>query len=78
MNRIFILSSIYYCDLVRSEICIGLYSDIYRLISFKLGMMIETTELYILISVCLDDLDLHLKSEVCEKSKPFVSILSQI
>ena len=29
----------------------GLYSDIYSLISFKLGVMIETTELYILISV---------------------------
>ena len=27
----------------------GLYSDIYRLISFKRGMMIEITKLYILI-----------------------------
>ena len=30
---------------------VGLYSDIYRPISFKLGMMIETTKLYILISI---------------------------
>ena len=36
---------------------IGLYSDNYRLVSFKLGMMIETSKLYIFI--CLDDLDLH-------------------
>ena len=30
---------------------IDLYSDIYRLISFKLGMVIETTKFYILKSV---------------------------
>ena len=30
---------------------IGLYSDIYKPISFKLGVKIETTKLYILISV---------------------------
>ena len=30
---------------------VGLYSHIYKLISFKLGMMIEITKLYILISV---------------------------
>ena len=36
----------------------GLYSDIYRPISFRLVMMIGTTKLYILMSV-LDDLDLY-------------------
>ena len=30
---------------------VGLHSDIYRPISFKLGMMVEITGLYILISV---------------------------
>ena len=30
---------------------IGLYSDIHKLISFKFGMVVETTKLYILISV---------------------------
>ena len=30
---------------------IGFFSDIYRLISFKLGMMIETTSLYIVVPV---------------------------
>ena len=29
----------------------GLYSDMYKLIFFKLGMIIETTQFYILISV---------------------------
>ena len=33
------------------NINVRLFSDIYRLISFKLCMMIETTEQYILISV---------------------------
>ena len=30
---------------------IGLYSYIYRSISFRLGVMLETTKLYVLISV---------------------------
>ena len=29
---------------------VGLYSDIYRPVSFKLGMMMEASKLYILIS----------------------------
>ena len=37
--------------LFKKNFDIGLHSDIYRPISFKLGMMIETTKLYILISV---------------------------
>ena len=35
----------------KEEIGVGLYSDVYRLISFKLSMMIETTKLNILLSV---------------------------
>ena len=31
------------------EVNVGLYSDMYRLISFKFGMMIDTTKLYRLI-----------------------------
>ena len=41
----------YLSDFIFNKIYIDLYSDIYRAISFKLGMMIETTKLYILISV---------------------------
>ena len=32
---------------------VGMYSNIYRLISFKLGMMIENSKIYSLISVRL-------------------------
>ena len=41
---------LYLCDLVKKNehFNIGLYSGIYRLISFKLGIMIESTKLYIL------------------------------
>ena len=54
----------YLCGFVKKKFNIGLYSDIYRSISFKLGMKIETTNLtrvYILIyiTISLDDLDLH-------------------
>ena len=35
------------------QINFGLHSDIHILVSFKLGMMIETSKLYILISVRL-------------------------
>ena len=42
----------YFWDFVKKKsFNIGLYSDIYGQISFKLGIMIETTKLYILISV---------------------------
>ena len=42
------------CDFVRKKdkpIRVGLYSNIYRPISFKLSIMIKIIELYILISV---------------------------
>ena len=32
---------------------VGLYSDVYRPISFKLGLIIETTKLYILVSALM-------------------------
>ena len=35
----------------KEEIGVGLYSDVYIQISFKLSMMTETTKLYILLSV---------------------------
>ena len=35
---------------MKNNFSIGLYSDIYRLIFFKLGMIIKTTKLYIFIS----------------------------
>ena len=36
---------------VETDFQVGLYSDFYSLVSFKLYMMIETTKLYILMSV---------------------------
>ena len=53
-----------------------MYSDISSLISFRRGSMIETTKLYILIS--LDDLDLCSRSQLYQKSKTFVSIFLEI
>ena len=41
----------YLYNFINKNINIVLYSNIYRPISLKLGMMIETTKLYILISV---------------------------
>ena len=32
---------------IKNKVNVGLYSDIYRPISFTLGVMIETTKLYI-------------------------------
>ena len=65
----------YICDLKKKKKKGGLYSGIYRLISFKLGMT-GTTKLYILMS--LDDLDLHSRSELYDTSKALVSIFSKI
>ena len=59
------------------KINIDLYSDIYRQISFKLGMMIENTKRYIYY-ISLDDLDLHLRSQLYEKLNTSGSIFSQI
>ena len=39
----------YLCDLVKNTCSADMDLDIYRQISFKLGVMIETNELYILI-----------------------------
>ena len=49
-----------------------MYSDIYRPISFKLGMMIETTKLYIL-KLC--DLGLHSRSQLYKQLKTGVYFL---
>ena len=38
----------YLYDFVRKTFNVGLYSDICRPVSFKLGLMTETTQLYIL------------------------------
>ena len=44
--------------LIVFKFSISLHLDIYKEISFKLGLMIQTIKLYILVS-CLDDLYLH-------------------
>ena len=44
---------------------VGLYSDICRLISFKLGMM---TKITIKFDTSLHDIDIHSRSRLCEKS----------
>ena len=54
----------------------GLLSDIYWQISFKLGMMIQTTKLSILISVWMTLT--FIQDQLCEKSKTLMSIYSQI
>ena len=62
MNLIFILCcpfdvqgrEPYLCDFVKKDINDCLYSDIYRPVSFNLGLMIETTKLYILVSVLIN------------------------
>ena len=41
----------YLCDFFKENVNLGLCSDIYRPIFFKLGTIIETTKFYILISV---------------------------
>ena len=59
--------SIYIYDFLKKNFSIGLYSDIYRPISFSRGMLIETTTLYILIPLwCLD---LNSSSNLYEKAK---------
>ena len=55
---------------------VGLYSDIYRVIYFKLGMMIDT-KLYI-SDISFDDHYIHLRSQLYEKSKTLVSIFLEI
>ena len=54
-----------------------LYSDIYRPISFKLGMMIETTSL-LHFCVSLEDLNLHWRWQLCDKSKWSLPIFKKI
>ena len=55
VNLIFLVHSVFkgedstYMISLKKKLNIGLYSDIYRLISCKLSMMIETTKLFILI-----------------------------
>ena len=46
---------------------ISLYSDIYRPISFKPGLVIETTELYILVLVWMTMTFIHVHS--CIRNK---------
>ena len=65
----------YWYDFAETNFNFGLYSDIYRPISFKLRTMIENTKLHFYVS--LDDLYLHSRSQLYEKSKP-VSIFSEM
>ena len=54
-----------------------LYSDIYRPISFRLGMMMGTTK-FLHFDISLDDLDHHSSSQLYEKSKTLVSICPEV
>ena len=49
---------------------IGLHSDVYQSIWFKVSMMIDVIKLYILTLV-LRDADLDSRSQECEKAKNF-------
>ena len=54
---------------------LGVYSDIYRPISFELGIMYSDIDHQVLqFNISLDDLDLHSRSQLYEKSKTSVSI----
>ena len=44
---------------LQNTVSAGLYSDSYRPVSFKLGVMVETTKLYILISVWMTLIFIH-------------------
>ena len=50
------------------KITLGMHLYLHRLISFKLGIAVGGTELYILIT-CLNDLDLCSRSQLCGKGK---------
>ena len=52
---------------VKKDFNVGFHSDIFRPISFKLGMMIETTKLNIFVS--LDDRDLQSRSQLYKRKK---------
>ena len=60
--------------ILSKNVNVGMSLDIYRRISFRLGIMIETTERYILSQV----LDLYLWPQFSERSKTSVLILLQI
>ena len=50
-----------------------MHSDVYEWIWFKLGMTIETLH----IDTSLSDLDLHSRSQGCEKTRTSASIIRQ-
>ena len=54
LNKIYLIKANKCCFLTASEgINVGMHLDIYELIWFKLGVMIDITELYTLILVCV-------------------------
>ena len=57
---------------------IGLHSDIFRLISFILGVIIETTKLIVLFENSLNNFDLHSRLQLCEKAESSALIFLQI
>ena len=75
-------------DFIEKNFDIGMYSDVYKPVSFRLGTVIETIDFqtwyndrnnYALdFNTSLDDLDLHARSQSYEKLKSLVSIFLQI
>ena len=55
---------------------VSMYLDIYKLILFKLGMMIDIIELWDLILV-QNNLDLDSRSQICKKAKTSTPIILQ-
>ena len=70
------LSWCLYVILLKTLTLVGT-SDIYRLISFKHGLMIETAKLDLHFDVSLDDPDLHTRSQLYDKSQTSVSIYTE-
>ena len=66
----------YFYDFCTKRINIGLYSNIYRLMSFKLGMIIKTSELYIFVSVWMTLT--FIQGHGCVRKKVCVHFLSKL
>ena len=64
---------LYFHDLVKCTFDIILHSDTYKPISFKHGMVLDTTKLH--FDAKLNDLDLHSKSQDWEKARAYAIIL---
>ena len=64
-----------FTDCIKKPFNVGMHSDVYESVCFKLGMVIDTFVLCILIR--LVDLDFDSRSQEWEKAKSTAPIISQ-